>query len=594
MKRLLLLFTALMAFAACSEKSGLPGGIPGEMTIENEISNMKVNAFAQDSKGYVWMGTFRGLNRYNSNTFRQYFSVSDEGGLQDNQVNALFCDSRGRMWVATVNGMAIYNEEDSFTRVACKAGNKDFFSIFEDSKGHVFASNSGDLFRYDEQTNELLGVIAAPEFGFRKFFVGRNDEIWSIQGWVVQRYDADFNVAGTYYLPRNASFSYVDREGYIWFSDGGGLGRFSTLTCEVEDLPAAVGRCSELTGATIRSMLSYETGHMLFMTDRGAFLYYPREGKITKGDDPHFPFRLPPFTNVTTVFRDSNHNLWFGSEDRGWFLSNRYTDIFDSQSLPVSSLSGKTVASIAYHKGSNTLLFATNDDGLYAYARSESRMEHYPSFTEKRLLVDGDDVLWTINQVGDFLSSWDYKTGSEPRRKAKYRCFFPLSLEADAEGNLYMGAPLGVLQILKKGSENIESVAVLKDTTFTFMPGILPLRNGDVLCSSFGHLPVLYRQDGTTEQIKVSEEDIRACIRRSAYIPTQSLEASDGTIWLGTVANGLIRYDSRGGASSTCRGRTVYRHQRHSRGCRGQYLGQHHARNWHAGRQYGQVHKLLC
>ena len=33
--------------------------------ITNDISNQKVTSFAEDSQGHIWIGTFRGLNRFN-------------------------------------------------------------------------------------------------------------------------------------------------------------------------------------------------------------------------------------------------------------------------------------------------------------------------------------------------------------------------------------------------------------------------------------------------------------------------------------------------------------------------------------------------
>lgn len=37
-------------------------------TISSSISNKDINVIAQDSEGFVWIGTFRGLNRFDSET----------------------------------------------------------------------------------------------------------------------------------------------------------------------------------------------------------------------------------------------------------------------------------------------------------------------------------------------------------------------------------------------------------------------------------------------------------------------------------------------------------------------------------------------
>ncbi|HHU41090.1 MAG TPA: hypothetical protein GXZ44_02155, partial [Fermentimonas caenicola] len=39
--------------------------------IANDISNQKITAFAEDEHGHIWIGTFRGLNKYDGNEFYQ-------------------------------------------------------------------------------------------------------------------------------------------------------------------------------------------------------------------------------------------------------------------------------------------------------------------------------------------------------------------------------------------------------------------------------------------------------------------------------------------------------------------------------------------
>ena len=75
--------------------------------ITNSISNQKVTSFAEDSHGHIWIGTFRGLNRFNVHEYQQHFCTSDEFSLPDNQVQCLYKDSKDRLWVSTVNGMAL-------------------------------------------------------------------------------------------------------------------------------------------------------------------------------------------------------------------------------------------------------------------------------------------------------------------------------------------------------------------------------------------------------------------------------------------------------------------------------------------------------
>ena len=45
--------------------------------ITNDISNQKVTSFAEDAQGHIWIGTFRGLNRFNVHEYQQHFCTGD-------------------------------------------------------------------------------------------------------------------------------------------------------------------------------------------------------------------------------------------------------------------------------------------------------------------------------------------------------------------------------------------------------------------------------------------------------------------------------------------------------------------------------------
>lgn len=75
-------------------KDGLPGGM--------------VYMCMQDSKGYLWSATERGVTRFDGHEFK-LFSIKD--GLPDNDVWKLVEDNAGRIWVNTFSGIC-YIEDD--------------------------------------------------------------------------------------------------------------------------------------------------------------------------------------------------------------------------------------------------------------------------------------------------------------------------------------------------------------------------------------------------------------------------------------------------------------------------------------------------
>ena len=138
---LLLLGSLALSAASCGgagrgdEQRGLT-----ESTLFSEgISNQQVKAFAEDAQGHIWIGTFRGLNKYNAHEYQQYFCTDDSLSLPDNQIQDMMLDSRRRLWVATVNGLCIYTDRDDFRRIPICADDKNVLQLIEDRTGEVYA-----------------------------------------------------------------------------------------------------------------------------------------------------------------------------------------------------------------------------------------------------------------------------------------------------------------------------------------------------------------------------------------------------------------------------------------------------------------------
>ena len=71
------------------------------------ISDNDVRAFTQDSRGYIWMGTANGLNRYNGTSYGIFNSGSGEGELSNGNIRALCMDSDGDLWIGSVSGLSV-------------------------------------------------------------------------------------------------------------------------------------------------------------------------------------------------------------------------------------------------------------------------------------------------------------------------------------------------------------------------------------------------------------------------------------------------------------------------------------------------------
>lgn len=150
---LLLLFTTAQAqrtryFTHFTEKEGL--------------SDNHVQCILRDRQGYLWVGTTKGLNRYDGYRFRQYLpdARQSERTISNEYIYDLKADALGYLWIATANGLHRYDPRTETFKIWKNTGRNDgsipnslVQHIFIDPKNNLWlACDNRDLCRFDPVT----------------------------------------------------------------------------------------------------------------------------------------------------------------------------------------------------------------------------------------------------------------------------------------------------------------------------------------------------------------------------------------------------------------------------------------------------------
>lgn len=110
-KRLFILVTVL------ATASTLIGGVIPDMKFRRldtreGLSSSTVNSILRDSKGYVWLGTNYGLNRYDGYRVRTFFSYEkDTTSLRNNRIDEIQEGAHGRLWLKQGMNYSVYDPE---------------------------------------------------------------------------------------------------------------------------------------------------------------------------------------------------------------------------------------------------------------------------------------------------------------------------------------------------------------------------------------------------------------------------------------------------------------------------------------------------
>lgn len=123
----------------------------------NELSQSSVLSMVQDSKGFLWVGTKDGLNRFDGYEFVTFkYDPNNCNTISNNEISSLGIDNEGYLWIGTRSGGINRLElaSGAITRYSNLTYDDLIRGIYIDAEGNVWAGTSEGLFLYKRPKNE--------------------------------------------------------------------------------------------------------------------------------------------------------------------------------------------------------------------------------------------------------------------------------------------------------------------------------------------------------------------------------------------------------------------------------------------------------
>ena len=119
---MLKIYILLLSLAFCSlsisNAQVKPLEFTKKITISDGLAHNGVTSMYEDSKGFLWFGTYGGINRYDGYKLTTYKNTIDEDILTSNRVRAINEDTNSNLWIGTDEGITIYNASlEKFTKI---------------------------------------------------------------------------------------------------------------------------------------------------------------------------------------------------------------------------------------------------------------------------------------------------------------------------------------------------------------------------------------------------------------------------------------------------------------------------------------------
>ena len=241
---------------------------------------------------YVWIGSMRGLYRYDcfSQSLKFYDSLSQKADLQDDRVGMIFRSDNGTLYVGTTLGLSYYDREnDCFESIPVFDG-RNVTCMAEDSFGMLWISTyANGVYHYDPRQGSIMKQFSAqdPQCGLptnkvSSIFIDSKDRVWAIgltYGFSV--YESNIGRFVSYdrsNCPGMCTDVYFyaleDDFGHIWISSDRGLLEVDPHTMDMAGYTTRDGLLDDMMK---RGAIKTDEGNLYFASQSGFVEFSPSE-----------------------------------------------------------------------------------------------------------------------------------------------------------------------------------------------------------------------------------------------------------------------------------------------------------------------------
>jgi signal transduction histidine kinase/ligand-binding sensor domain-containing protein len=477
-----------------------------------------VTAIVQTRDGYLWIGTYGGLARFDGVRFA-VFDNNNTPEMFSSRVTSLFEDSSGVLWIGYETGQLLRYKNGIFQNVETPAWHgRRILDIGEDRAGDVWALGvdgsmlrlrGGLILQSKAGTDAELGAIMTDRFG--NTWVKWNGKISLLKG----EHLSPPPFASEYRYMQGMSLS---RDGEMWFADDGRVRQWQGNKWGKDLGMAAWG-----TQPTMSALVETRAGELAagivnhglcFMLPDRTLLYINRTNGL-------------PSDWVRCLCEDREDNLWIGTGNGLVMLHAGMAGTVD----PPDRWEGRTILSVG-KAHDDTLWIGTEGAGVYHMNQAD--WTHFDT-------AEGisNMFVWTVSEDTQgrvWAGTWDggllVQNGDRFERVTSFgRNTTPVfALLHATDGSTWIGAKTGLAHLAQG---NVEWYGTNKDLVYPDVRTIAQDGQGAIWFGmAGGGLGVI--DHGSVRQFR------KVGGLASDFVQCLHLD-NDGSLWIGTAGGGLNR-----------------------------------------------------
>ncbi len=480
----------------------------------------EVICFAEGRDGFLWIGTYGGIARFDGKEFKVY-TPDNTPELHGKNILALLFDSKDCLWIGTNEGVTLYKDHQFFIPDSLQTlvdNNISIEEIFEDSKGRIWFGSSfsgiymfsdGSLRHIDNYGSLLTGIIKAiAEDQDGNIYFSSNT------GILLKYSNETFEIINN--PVSRIIFSICPVGDNIWLgtSDGVFILKDNKIS-KLNNIPLSY----------VNSIANIKDNILLIGSSVGLWTYNLKTGLLSPPLKEHEIL----LKDIRSTFVDRKGNVWIGTYRDGMFLLSR--GIFVNYSEK-NGLQSNQIYSII-ETGIDTYLIASGDGHIQEFCNGS--FKDYTTKTQlhgnriKQLYKDSGNNIW-ISTYGGLLrvapDGSEKLFGSEHLFGELIRLVYE-----DRAGNIWIGSAATGLHKLQPDG-HIKTFDVQNGLQSSYIMDLIELMDGSIVVGSKKGIDFIIKDTVVRHYDK--SDGLASDLVFNMY------EDSTGCLWVGTL-EGLSR-----------------------------------------------------
>lgn len=402
-----------------------------KLSSENGLSQDNTTSIIRDERGFLWVGTNYGLNRYNGNSFELFTTNSKPFNIINNAVRWLSFDTDNNLIIGTISGLTVFEKKSNKSvHIKLHKGNNrwnaEVISVYTISPRLWLIGTTENIIIYDYSRKKIIKQFSRFDFNitYNKVF----DNVWhfykkgtayyAVFGNAVYSFDTKTLNFTPYWIFGNkdmitTGMVYENTTGNIWVIGRRMLLKLNVNEKKVENFTSFIIKPNPKNTLNINSILLVKN-KVLLGVQEGGICFFDPQTKACEYVPELLPSKFAGTNRIAFGMLDKTGTIWF-TTDNGIVYSTPWSQKISHINLNSSAtpINETEIRALAEDPQKNIWIGTT--DALLEYDTKSGNIKNHHLQDKDGMVIKNINVIYIVAKnemmLGSQYGLYWYKNG---------------------------------------------------------------------------------------------------------------------------------------------------------------------------------------